>query len=189
LGATTPRISIWCVATNENLPELPDLVRLAAHLGVPEVYLQRMVFFGQEDADQFGLARRENAIFGQLNDYQEQVILECEALSRTLGVEFRASGARDPLHSLVAARPEDFRPWTECLRPWTTAYITANGNCLPCCISPFATNDYESLILGNLFTQPFGAIWNGAAYQQFRRDFFTPQPHKACASCGVYWSL
>lgn len=189
LGATTPRISIWCVATNENLSELPDLVRLAAQLGVPEVYLQRMVFFAQKGDAQYGMARQEHAIFGQLNDYQEQIILACEALSRELGVDFRASGAREPLHSLVATRPEDFRPWTECMRPWTTAYITANGNCLPCCIAPFATNEYESIILGNLFAQPFSTIWNDAAYQQFRGDFFTDQPHKACASCGVYWSL
>ena len=28
LGSATPRISIWCVATRENLPELPDLVML-----------------------------------------------------------------------------------------------------------------------------------------------------------------
>lgn len=189
LDAASPRISIWCVATRENLHELPDLVRMAARLGVPEVYLQRMVFFGQEDHAQYGMARREHAIFGQLNDFQERVIAECAALSRTLGVDFRASGAREPLHSLAAARSEDFRPWLECLRPWTTAYITANGNCLPCCIAPFATTDYESIILGNLFTKPFNTIWNGAAYQQFRRDFFTAQPHKACASCGVYWSL
>jgi len=70
-----------------------------------------------------------------------------------------------------------------------TAYVTANGNCLPCCISPFATHDYGSLILGNLFERPFGEIWNEALYQKFRTDFFTDQPHKACANCGVFWSL
>jgi MoaA/NifB/PqqE/SkfB family radical SAM enzyme len=189
LGSTTPRISIWCVATRENLQELPDLVRLAARLGVPEIYLQRMVYFAQEADQQYGLARDEKAIFGRTLDEQEAVIAECDGLSARLGVEFRASGARDPRGSLAAARPADFAPWQACLRPWTTAYVTANGNCLPCCISPFATNDYESLILGNLFERPFDVIWNDPRYRSFRTQLLSDGPHKACASCGVYWSL
>jgi MoaA/NifB/PqqE/SkfB family radical SAM enzyme len=75
------------------------------------------------------------------------------------------------------------------MRPWTTAYVTANGNCLPCCISPFATTDYESLILGNLFERPFAELWNDYLYREFRVAFLGDQPHTACASCGVYWSL
>ncbi|HRX04822.1 MAG TPA: radical SAM protein, partial [Anaerolineae bacterium] len=189
LQASTPRVSIWCVATRENLQEMPDLVRMAARLGVPEVYLQRMVYFGSEPADQYGMARDELAIFGKDADYQDEIIAECEMLSAELGVDFRAAGARDPRNSLAAARDVDFHPWQACLRPWTTAYVTANGNCLPCCISPFTTNDYESLLLGNLFERPFSEIWNDYLYRQFRTDFFTDTPHKACASCGVFWSL
>ena len=189
LGSSTPRISIWCVATRENLQELPDLLRLAAHLGVPEVYLQRMVYFANEPDEQYGMAREEMGIFGKFDDYQNEVIEQCSQLSQELGVEFRASGARDPRNSLAAARPSDFAPWQACLRPWTTAYVTANGNCLPCCISPFATNDYESLILGNLFERPFNEIWNAPLYQEFRTRLLSEHPHQACSSCGVYWSL
>lgn len=189
LRAESPRISIWCVVTKENLHELPDLVRLAARLGVPEVYVQRMTYFGHEPEAQYGMARGELAIFGADADRQDEIIAQCEALSTTLGVDFRAAGARDPRNSLAAARPADDHPWQACLRPWTTAYVTANGNCLPCCISPFATHDYESLILGNLFEKPFRELWNDALYRQFRTDFFTDKPHKACANCGVFWSL
>jgi MoaA/NifB/PqqE/SkfB family radical SAM enzyme len=189
LGSETPRISIWCVATRENLEELPDLLRLAADLGVPEVYLQRMVYFAREPDEQYGMARNEKAIFGKFNEYQDEVIGKCAQLSQELGLEFRASGARDPMSSFAAARPEDFAPWRACLRPWTTAYVTANGNCLPCCISPFATNDYESLILGNLFERPFAEIWNDPLYQEFRTRLLSHHPNQACASCGVYWSL
>ena len=189
LQAQTPYISIWCVATKENLAELPELVRLAARLGVSEVYLQRMTYFAQELQQQYGMARRELAIFGPDHDYQEEMIAECEALSAKLGLAFRAAGARIPRHSLEAARSADFAPWQACMRPWTTAYITANGNCLPCCISPFATYDYDSLILGNLFERPFDDIWRDHLYQQFRTKLLGPQPHQACAGCGVYWSL
>jgi MoaA/NifB/PqqE/SkfB family radical SAM enzyme len=189
LQADSPRISIWCVGTKENLAELPDLVRLAAQLGVPEVYLQRMVYFASEPAQQYGFARDDRAIYGSEHDYQEEIIATCEALCAELGVDFFASGAGDPRSMLAAARPADLTPWQACMRPWTTAYVTANGNCLPCCISPFATNDYRSLILGNLFERPFIELWNDHLYQQFRTRLLSSQPHQACASCGVYWSL
>jgi MoaA/NifB/PqqE/SkfB family radical SAM enzyme len=189
LQATTPRISIWCVATKENLRELPDLVRMAAKLGVPEVYVQRMVYFAGEADEQYGMARADQAIFGPDHAFQEMVVAECEALSQTLGIDFRASGARNPRESLAAAGTLANAPWQACMRPWTTAYITANGNCLPCCISPFATQDYESILLGNLFERPFGEIWQDYVYQKFRTDLLSQHPHKACASCGVHWSL
>ncbi len=189
LGTENPRISIWCVATRENLHELPDLLRLAADLGVPEVYMQRLVYFAGKSEQQFGLAREDLAIFGQDDRAEDQIIDECTQLSAELGVTFLASGGRDPVNSLAAARKSDFSPWNACMRPWTTAYVTANGNCLPCCISPFATDDYDSLILGNLYELPFEQIWNDARYQKFRSKLLSDHPNQACASCGVYWSL
>lgn len=189
LGAVLPQVSIWCVATQENLRELPDLLRLAAALGVPEVYVQRMVYFARDPQRQYGMARAELAIFGRDDQSEEEILAECTQLSFNLGIRFLASGARDPISSLAAARPSDFAPWQACMRPWTTAYITANGNCLPCCISPFATQDYGSLILGNLFEHPFEELWNGTRYQEFRTNLLSDHPHMACASCGVYWSL
>ena len=189
MSSPTPRISIWCVATRANMAELPDLVRLAARLGVSEVYLQRMTYFAREAEQQYGMARHDLAVFGPDQDYQEAVIAECETLSANLGVAFRAAGARAPRNSLDAARPADFTPWQACMRPWTTAYVTANGNCLPCCISPFATSDYDSLILGSLVKSSFADLWNDRLYREFRTALMSSQPHQACSSCGVYWSL
>src|SRR5688572_2997405 len=44
-GLARPRVSLWFVGMRENLHELIDFVRLAHALGVPEVYLQRLVYF------------------------------------------------------------------------------------------------------------------------------------------------
>lgn len=189
LGSATPRVSIWCVATRENIAELPQLVQLAARVGVPEVYLQRMVFFAGEPGEQYGMARQGQAIFDSALSQQEAIIAECEALSAELGIAFHASGARDLRSSLAAQRPAASTPWHACMRPWTTAYVTANGNCLPCCISPFSTPDYGGLILGNLFERPFAEIWNNAEYRTFRTRLLSAVPNPACAGCGVHWSL
>ena len=52
-GVAHPRLSLWMVAIRETIHELPALVDLAAEIGIPEVYFQRLVFNG------LGVARKE----------------------------------------------------------------------------------------------------------------------------------
>jgi MoaA/NifB/PqqE/SkfB family radical SAM enzyme len=191
LGADRPRVSLWMTGMKENIGELPDVVRLAAHMGVPEVYLQRLTYYAGE-ADAPGMMTDEHRIFNTLDEQIDALIAEGEALGRELGVTLRAAGATTPSHSIhgdTAIQADARRPWSACMRPWTTAYITANGNALPCCISPFATRDYASLQLGNVFDQSFDELWNADAYQAWRTRLLSDHPPTACAGCGVYWSL
>ena len=188
LGVETPRVSIWCMGMRENIDQLPELIRLAAEIGVPEVYVQRLTFFIEPDSN-CGLANAGEALFGQLRDREGAIISECERMSQEMGIAFRASGAVDPVDSLSAARGRDDHPWTACRRPWTTAYVTATGNALPCCIAPFATTDYESLILGNVWEKGFDEIWNDEPYRVWRESLLGSEPPPACSGCGVWWSL
>jgi MoaA/NifB/PqqE/SkfB family radical SAM enzyme len=178
----TPRVSLWFTAMRANLGELPRFVRLAAGLGVGEVHVQRLVFYGQ------GLAVQEQSVHGLLLAREERLIGEAEAAARALGVRLSASGLTTPGQSLSgegAAR----RPWAGCQRPWTLSYVTANGNVLPCCISPWTAKDYGGTILGNAFEEPFKAIWDGERYRRFRADFETDVPPEACRGCGLLWSI
>lgn len=61
-------------------------------------------------------------------------------------------------------------PWRKFYRPKTLAYITDNGNVLPCYISPFATIDYDAIVLGNVFDELFADIWSCSKYQNFRQQ-------------------
>jgi hypothetical protein len=36
---------------------------------------------------------------------------------------------------------------------------------------------------------PFAELWNAPAYQQWREQLLSDEPHPACAGCGVHWSL
>jgi len=186
MGATAPRASLWMTGMKENIAELPDVIRLAAHMGVPEVYLQRMVYYA-DGTDGPGMMDGGHGLFGSFDAEVDRIVAEGEALAQALGVTLRASGATTPAKSIRGANAP--RPWSACMRPWTTAYITANGNALPCCIAPFATSDYESLKLGNVFEQPFGDLWNAERYQEWRARLLSDTPHPACAGCGVFWSL
>ena len=181
LARTTPRVSLWFTATRANVDELPGFVQLAADLGVGEVYVQRLVFNG------LGLATEGNALHGRLRVQERERLTEAEALATRYGIAMRASGLTNPLASLQAS--DDARPWSGCQRPWTLAYVTANGNVLPCCVSPWVARDYAGLILGNAFGEPFEKIWNGARYQQFRTDFETNTPPDPCRGCGRLWSI
>lgn len=188
LGASTPRVSLWCIGMKENMPQVPDLIRLAADVGIPEVYLQRLTYYLAPEKRQ-GLARPDVVLFGNMSRRDADILDECEQISQELDITFRASGATDPRHSLEAVRDLEERPWTRCARPWTTAYITANGNALPCCISPFATTDYQSLVMGNIWAESWDQIWNNARYRAWREALLGPSPNEACLGCGSYWSL
>lgn len=182
-----PVTSLWMTGMKENIAELPQIIRLAAYMGVLEVYLQRMVYYADDTPDTPDMRGEGHGLFASFDAEVARIVTESEALAQTLGVKLWASGATTPKESITAA--QESRPWSACLRPWTTAYITANGNALPCCISPFATSDYDSLKLGNVLEKPFAEIWNDTSYQRWRKQLLSDNPHSACAGCGVHWSL
>src|SRR5262249_8413532 len=85
-----PRVSLWLTGLKETIDDLPGFVRVAADIGVKEVYLQRLVFF---EHGAVGHARPDQALFERLTADEAARLAEAEALSRTLGIQFSASGA------------------------------------------------------------------------------------------------
>jgi MoaA/NifB/PqqE/SkfB family radical SAM enzyme len=184
-GNDRPRVSAWLTGLKETIAELPAFVRVAADIGVREVYLQRLVFF--ED-DSVGLARPDQALYEQMTRDEATHLEEATALARSYGMTFSASGAAsEPGMSLK--RHDDGSPWSLCRRPWTVMYFTANGRALPCCIAPFSQRGYENYTLGDATQQTLQEIWNGAAYGSFRDALLSDKPPAACAHCGLRWSL
>jgi MoaA/NifB/PqqE/SkfB family radical SAM enzyme len=183
LAAETPRVSLWLTGLKETVEQLSDFVRLARDIDVPEVYLQRLVYFPESQ----GLARPQSALFAGGDDEEGRLIREAEDLARGLGIAFNASGATDPATSL---KPEETaQPWSLCRRPWTLMYVTAQGRAIPCCIAPFSMRGYDSFTLGNATQQTLREIWNGDKYQSFRAALLSDSPPAACAGCGLRWSL
>src|ERR671913_1756977 len=89
-GHARPRVSAWLTGLRETVPELPAFVRVAAEIGVKEVYLQRLVFF-EEGA--IGKARPDQALYERLSGEEAGFVEEATALAHTLGMTFSASGA------------------------------------------------------------------------------------------------
>jgi MoaA/NifB/PqqE/SkfB family radical SAM enzyme len=183
LDAPKPQISLWLTGLKETVAQLPAFVDLAHEIDVGEVHLQRLVYFPEAQ----GLARPDQALFECLDAAEERLIREAEARAAQHGILFDASGATEPGTSLRRAR--DRRPWSLCTRPWTLMYFTAHGRALPCCIAPFSMRGYDSFTLGNATQQTLREIWNGDDYRTFRRALLSDAPPRACAGCGLRWSL
>jgi MoaA/NifB/PqqE/SkfB family radical SAM enzyme len=184
MGAEKPRLSLWLTGLRETLEQLPAFIRLAHDIGVPEVHLQRLVYF---EKGAVGLARPESSLFEKRDAEEGKYLLEAERVAAELGVFFDASGAAEPEASL--RRMSDKTPWSLCRRPWTLMYFTAHGRALPCCIAPFSMHGYSNFTLGNAKTTPLREIWNGPAYRYFREGLLSDTPPQACEGCGQRWSL
>jgi MoaA/NifB/PqqE/SkfB family radical SAM enzyme len=183
LNLTKPKVSLWLTGLKETVAQLPKFVQLAHTIGVPEVYLQRLVYFPEGQ----GLARAQSSMFESITKDESAMIEEAEKVAREMGIRFHASGASEPGASLKRKQAE--RPWSLCHRPWTLMYFTAHGRALPCCIAPFSMRGYDSFTLGDATQQTLREIWNGEKYRDFRRALASDRPRQCCANCGLRWSL
>src|SRR6266446_4347305 len=107
LKAERPRVSLWLTGLQETVDQLCDFVRLAHDLDIPEVYLQRLVYFPEGQ----GMARPQSALFAGGDDEEGRRVREAEDLARGLGIAFNASGATD--------RSEERRVGKECRSRWS----------------------------------------------------------------------
>jgi MoaA/NifB/PqqE/SkfB family radical SAM enzyme len=184
-GHVRPQVSVWLTGLKETVEELPAFVKVAAEIGVKEVYLQRLVFFAETA---IGKARPDQALFERLTREEAAYLKQAEDLARSLGVTFNSSGAAsEPGLSLKGSG--DGSPWSLCRRPWSLMYFTANGRALPCCIAPFSQRGYGNYTLGHAAQQSLRDIWNGPAYRDFRAALLSDKPPECCANCGLCWSL
>ena len=183
-NASKPAVSLWFTAMRENLHELPTLIDLASENGIPEIYLQRLVYFEE------GLAHSQQALFRRSTREELELIRRCEQVCKERGIRFNAAGSATPVESLLRDFGE--RPWSGCRRPYTLTYITSSGNVLSCCFAPFghkSAREYqEERVLGNVFQESIADIWRGERYTAFRNAFESDHPARHCAQCGINWS-
>jgi MoaA/NifB/PqqE/SkfB family radical SAM enzyme len=184
-GHHRPQVSVWLTGLRDTIGQLPAFVKIAAEIGVSEVYLQRLVFFAESA---IGKARADQTLFERLTQEEAGYLKQAEDLARSLGITFSASGAAtEPGLSLKSCG--EGSPWSLCRRPWSLMYFTANGRALPCCIAPFSQHGYDNYTLGHAGQQSLQEIWNGPEYRDFRAALLSDKPPKCCANCGMRWSL
>lgn len=172
-----PSLSFVFVAMKSNIEELPEFVEFAKRQGATKV-----VLFALQPADEQGFPYEEEVLN---REAERRYYLEALERGREIGVTIqdglmntwailededpkgesapdRTSGPNEepkpPLHRLldkVASRT------TACAAPWDGCVIQTNGKVRPSCCRPE--------ILGDLRKSSFFEVWNGPAFQQFRK--------------------
>lgn len=157
-----PRIDARMVVTTRNVHELPDVVRLAAQLGLDAVVAHTvLVDWGRRDMEDVNLGTRVRGHPGLSGR-----VAEAERVAAQVGIGFSLSGElydRDQV----------------CRWPWTRPFISAAGDVMPCCV----LSDPARFAVGNLHRQNIRDIWNNAAYRQLRSRLASGRIPAACTAC------
>lgn len=162
-----PEVSVWFVARQDNLGELPALVRLVRTLGVRTLCVQGLHFWGKTGWRSAWERQQPSADLIETR----QKLQEAQAVAKAVGVRFEYVNISDG----AAER--------SCNWPWRACYITVEGFVTPCCVHG---TDPNVLNFGNLLEQSFADIWNGERYREFRRQLKSPSPHSICVDCPSY---
>jgi pyrroloquinoline quinone biosynthesis protein E len=165
-----PGIHLWTVGQAGNIREAPDLVRLAKDLGVDSLRLQYdLIYWGQEEWQ--AKLEPDSLRTGSNQRTAETLIEEARRLAGELGIRFELY--TDNKFSWKAGK---LCPW-----PWSSAFISSEGDMVPCCV----IGNPEVFSFGNALKEDVQAIWNGEAYQDFRRAMNRGEIPRVCTGCYV----
>jgi len=161
------------VVTRKNIGDLPDLLRLAWELGVPELrcnyvtayepaHLELSCFFDQEAANR-AIEEAEQVLRG----------IEAEADPE----RFKHFEVRLPRKFGQPRKEEESR--RICPDPWEHIYVECQGPVLPCCM--------WGEHIGNLKEGgEVDSLFNGEIYRELRSGLAGGEPHPWCAACVNY---
>jgi radical SAM protein with 4Fe4S-binding SPASM domain len=180
-GGTRPTVSLVFVAMQRNVHELPDLVRLAATLGIARVRVQNLSHsFGDVQGDDEYREIRSDTLAQALwtperRSAAARVFAQAQDVAREVGVTLRLPHLEEPAVGREAgARGCDW--------PWRSAYVRHDGRVQPCCM----LMGEDRAIQGSLADADFATIWRATPYAQFRAALRTGEPPEPCRGCALY---
>ncbi len=176
-----PRVELTAVAMRDNLDELADLVTLAARWGVRSLRVQHLCHdFGESTLPARYAPMRafvaDQTLLGADPAHVERAFANARDAAERHGVALRLPRLQPLAHA--PGTPGRSR----CDWPWHGPYVSYDGTAMPCCM--VATPDRAAL--GNVVREGVAAVWNGPAYQDFRRRLDSDEPPEICRSCSVY---
>jgi radical SAM protein with 4Fe4S-binding SPASM domain len=176
-----PRVELTAVAMRENLDELADLVALAAHWRIPTLHVQHLCHdFGESTLPQRYAPMRAFVSAQTLVGYDPERVASAFARARDAAAKHGVALRLPPV--VPTAHPAGTPGRSRCDWPWRGPYVAYDGTAMPCCM--VATPDRASL--GNVVREGTLALWNGPAYEDFRRRLDSDDPPEICRSCSVY---
>jgi MoaA/NifB/PqqE/SkfB family radical SAM enzyme len=174
-----PRLEAWTVVSRLNLDELPRIVELAAELGLRQHAFQGLHRWGRPE----GTTEPVELLPEDLPALRAGMS-ETERVAGRVGSALRWQGALAAF-AREGAREGPSKPGRRrCQWPWYSTYVTVEGLVTPCCVHG---SDPRRAPLGDLKLQGFEEIWNGPAYQAFRRALRDGPEPEVCRGCPAYF--
>ncbi|MCI9123148.1 MAG: radical SAM protein [Eubacterium sp.] len=146
-GLTYPWINFVFCAMKSNIHELPDLVRLAADIGIEEVKVVYLTVFDQE--------LLHETLWGQ-KDLVDKIFDEAIQVGDQLGVVLK-------LPHLIGKDIAGDKSHKDCFVAWRDFFLGSDGYVRPCMSTPVQFFQYDR-------NKPFMDAWNDLKYQKYRQN-------------------
>ncbi|MBM3233656.1 radical SAM protein [Candidatus Pacearchaeota archaeon] len=171
MSSRKPKIIIYFTLMKDNISELAKMTELVDRLGIEIQILPLVIRRDKEDMDISLKGMSKENIRKHINEAikkakklkNKKILAELEKIKKTGGMT-EASGTWDN---------------APCYSPWTTCFITWDGEILPCCHFWDGQISY-----GNLFNGNFNELWNSKTARNFRKNCVKGKRNTLCARCG-----
>ncbi len=162
-GRSNLLIGAWSLVNSENVKQLSQLVILASELKLDYItFLLCITDWGKKqmkkDIDKIQILKPNDLVIA-IN--QAKKTAEKLNLPLIISEDIKFSNKR-------------VCPWS-----WTSTFIAANGDVVPCCIIA----DSEIVKMGNVFEKDFKTIWNSSSYKKFREQHIKGNIPDYCKGC------
>ncbi len=153
-----------------NFHELPAIIKLADEFGVDQL---NSPFVTEYDIKMNEKYKLDKVDFEKLKSIYNEAL----EVSKNVKVKTNIESIGYYLKKIEAGTMFKMND-AHCYLPWYSAYITWEGDVLPCCYY------YDGQVnFGNIFQKSFNEIWHSNEYQNFREQL-VKQKIGICATCG-----
>lgn len=159
---TNLKMAFWVVLSNQNIDECEQIISVAKDVGVDEVTFQSFL-------TNWGKDEMKDKITPKLADQKNLRLKVSKAIEKGEKENIRVNSYAGDLYTLK-------KP---CQWPWTSMYIDAVGDVVPCCVLA----DAETINFGNVVEKSVKKIWNSKEYKKFRKLHKEGNIPDICKSC------
>ena len=144
-GLKYPWINFVFCAMQSNIRELPDLVRLAAEIGIEEVKVVYLTVFGEDLMNE--------SLWGQ-EELVREVFEEAIRVGEELGIVLK-------LPHYIGEDEAGNKLHKDCFVTWRDFFLGSDGYVRPCMSTPIHFVEYDK-------EKDFMEMWNAPEYQKYR---------------------
>lgn len=168
--ASGARVNLGFTAFRDNIGDIPDLLRIAAQLGIDRVTITHFVPWQESQRDQSLVYHKKlaNQMLRRAQDLGDELDLLVD-VPGPFHMNSDSSGTRE-------IESNSNKSFTPCYHPWRSVSINEIGDVMPCCAT--------SIIMGDLRKASFDEIWNGRKYRKLRETVNSPKPLSFCKNCA-----